>query len=161
MRVRNWGQIPAVTYTFLFSMLHKYKLALPKFRTTLIGEYFSPRAKWLGCESGLYLVPRLRIRGAKSEGHHTPASRYSQVSTVTKVPYYWKWLKDWSRWWWWLFVYEISAHSLMKSDLMPDFSTVVSFWLYLLCTTCGFVNSFQSRRRTMTTPLSYWRTLVQ
>jgi hypothetical protein len=25
VRVRNWGQIPAVTYTFLFSMLYKYK----------------------------------------------------------------------------------------------------------------------------------------
>ena len=26
VRGRNWGQLPAVTYTFLFSMLHNYKL---------------------------------------------------------------------------------------------------------------------------------------
>jgi len=87
-------------------------------------------------------MPRLKMRGAKPKCLSTSASRYSQVSTVIKVPYYWKLFTDWSHWGWWLFVYEISAHSLMKSDPLQDFSAVVFSLLYLLCTTCGLVNGF-------------------
>jgi len=39
-------------------------------------------------------------------------------------------LKDWSRWGWWLFVYKLSAHGVMKNTFLQDFSASVIFCIY-------------------------------